>query len=385
VRNFLIAAAALAVLPLSNPAHASAQSLDDLRIQIHGYATQGFLYSNHNNWNTTDSSDGSPAWTEAVVNLAATPQPKLHIGVQARYYLLGTAGNAISLDWAQADYKVNEYLGFRAGKVKTPVGLLNETQDIDPTYLWVLLPQSIYTLTERNSTLAHYGGVVYGQLPLGESFGKLEYRGFGGERVIGTDDVTLQPLRDYGMTAPSGVNGPTYGGTLRWNAPIPGLLFGASENSGSFSGAVVLGPLNGTLSIVRHQTYYFGKYERNRILLAGEYSVYHVASAMQLPSFPTTISGLDQRPFYAMASYKLNEKLTAGLYYSSDLDRKVAVGSARYQKDWALTARYDFNPFLYLKGEQHWMDGTLIGYSTADNLNLQPNARMTLLKLGVSF
>ena len=49
-------------------ASAMAQSLDDLNIQIHGYATQGFLYSTQNNMFTTHSSNGSPAWSEAVVN-----------------------------------------------------------------------------------------------------------------------------------------------------------------------------------------------------------------------------------------------------------------------------------------------------------------------------
>ena len=47
-------------------AFSAAQSLDDLNIQIHGYATQGFLYSTNNNVLTTNSSNGSPAWDEAV-------------------------------------------------------------------------------------------------------------------------------------------------------------------------------------------------------------------------------------------------------------------------------------------------------------------------------
>jgi hypothetical protein len=64
----------------------------------------------------------------------------------------------------------------------------------------------------------------------------------------------------------------------------------------------------------------------------------------------------------------------------------VAVSSARYQKDWALSARYDFNPFFYAKAEEHIMDGTLLGYSVSNNTGgLLPNDRMTLLKLGVSF
>src|SRR5580698_6167462 len=156
---------------------AAAQSLDDLNIQIHGYATQGFLYTTQNNIFYANSSDGSPAWTEAVVNLTAQPVEKLRFVIQARYQLLGSTGNAITLDWAAADYKVNDRFGVRFGKVKTPWGLFNETQDIDPSYMWALLPQSIYDITTRNADLSHYGGVVYGRLKLGQSAGKLDYRG----------------------------------------------------------------------------------------------------------------------------------------------------------------------------------------------------------------
>ena len=73
------------------------------------------------------------------------------------------------------------------------------------------------------------------------------------------------------------------------------------------------------------------------------------------------------------------------MYYSSVINRQAAFTSARYQKDWAISGRYDFNPYLYLKAEQHIVDGTELGYSTSDNTNLKPNTRMTLLKLGVSF
>lgn len=130
---------------------AAAQSLEDLNIQVHGYATQGLLYTSQNNILTTNSSDGSPAWTEAVVNISAQPIPKLRVGVQGRYFLLGNIGNQISLDWAQADYKVNDKFGVRFGKVKVPWGLYNDTQDIDPSYMWSLLPQGVYPIMSRNS------------------------------------------------------------------------------------------------------------------------------------------------------------------------------------------------------------------------------------------
>jgi hypothetical protein len=272
------------------------------------------------------------------------------------------------------------------GKVKTPIGLLNELQDVDPAELWVLLPQSVYPIASRSSVLSHYGGVAYGKIPLGERVGKLEYRAFGGERIINSEDGFFQPLRSQGVTFPSGMAGRTFGGTVRWNPPVQGLLFGASESSGAAAGAFDLNGFSGKMSIRQYrQTFYFGQYEHKRLMLAGEYVRTLVSSVITFPGFPTTPIDNDSRPFYGMASYRLSGKLNAGLYYSSSLDYRAALGSNRYQKDWALTARYDFNPFLYAKAEQHWMDGTEIGFASSDNPNLQPSTRLSLLKLGVSF
>jgi len=40
---------AILAVSLAGALPAVSQSLDDLNIQIHGYATQGFLYTTHNN------------------------------------------------------------------------------------------------------------------------------------------------------------------------------------------------------------------------------------------------------------------------------------------------------------------------------------------------
>jgi len=322
-----------------------------------------------------------------VINVTAKPESRLRVGMQARYFLFGSISNAITLDWAQVDYKVSEYLGFRVGKVKTPTGLLNDIQDIDPVYLWILLPQSVYPIASRNSVLAHYGGVVYGTLSLGESYGKLEYRAYGGARAVSGDDGYLQPFRDEGLTLPNGLAGRVFGGTLRWEAPIRGLTAGATLDSEIFTGSIVGGPYTGTFSTARfNPTYFFARYERGKAMVAGEYNRIALLSLVQFPGAPPAYTPTDQRAFYVMASYKLAEKLTAGAYYSSSINLQVPVSSARFQKDWAISARYDLNTFLYLKAEQHWIDGTELGYSTSDNLGgLKQNSRMTLLKMGVSF
>jgi len=379
---------ALMIAVVLVPGVVRAQSIDDLNLQVHGYVVQAFVKSNQNSWNTTDSENGSASWNEAVVNLSLQPQAKLKIGVQGRFQLLGDSGGDgnFTVDWAQLDYTANSYFGFRVGDVKTPMGLLNETQDIDPAHLWVLLPQSVYPIASRNSILDHFGGVVYGAVALGERGGKLQYRGFGGERVMGPNDGYFQGFRDEGVTLPNGMTGLILGGTLKWEAPVRGLMVGASLSSLDSSGEIVEGPYQGTNTVPRFESpYYFGKYERGRWMVAGEYNRLPALALTAFAGAPVAYNRLDQRAFYAMASYKATEKLTGGVYYSSSIDKQSVFTSARYQKDWAVAARYDFNSFLYAKAEQHFIDGTEIGFAKSDNPNLQPTTRMTMLKLGVSF
>jgi hypothetical protein len=368
---------------------APAQSIDDLNLQIHGYATQGFLYTTKNNIFTTGSSDGSAAWTDAVVNISAQPTSTLHIAVQARYYLLGNYGNKIAIDWAAIDYKLNNRFGIRAGKVKTPWGLFNETQDIDPSYIWALLPQSIYPTTSSNSILAHYGGVVYGSFNLGEKLGKLEYRGWGGEGSYTADDGYFVNQAEAGSDLPSGIKGTLFGGALHWRTPLPGLMIGASSlkdtrwsavytaNNGASSGTYTLSP--------NTQPNYFAIYQKNKLMVAYEYSRSWGNEITQFPGSPVASLRNDDRGWYAMASYKVTPKWTAGFYESQNSDRQAPLGSGRYQKEFALSGRYDFNDFLYFKAEQHLVFGSGLGYDTNLNPSLQPNTCLTALRLGASF
>src|SRR6202789_1970856 len=205
MNRILVLAFALMLLPTQ---YGTAQSMEDLNIQIHGYATQGFLYTTQNNIFTTNSSDGSPAWTEAVISLSSEPMPKLRLAVQTRYFLLGNYGNDISIDFAMVDYKANDWFGLRFGKVKTPWGLFNEIQDIDPSYLWALLPEGIYPIDSRSSFLAHYGGVVYGKVALSKKLGKLEYRAFGGEGIYSPKDGYFVAQAEGGFNLPNNIQGP---------------------------------------------------------------------------------------------------------------------------------------------------------------------------------
>jgi hypothetical protein len=366
---------------------ASAQSLDDLNIQIHGYATQGFLYTAQNNILTTNSSDGSPSWSELVVNVGATPTPKLRFSAQVRYELLGNLSNDITIDYAVADYRVNDKIGVRFGKVKIPSGLFNEIQDIDPSYQWALLPQSVYPISSRNGQLAEYGGVVYGTADL-ETLGKIEYRGWGGEAVIPNNDGYFTSFRESGIDLPNGITGIGTGGALRWKAPLPGLMVGASlSRRNTETGAAVTGPYTGNVIIgAVDEPDYFARYEKGKWMVAAEYARLGGHLVFQFTGLPAMPTPFDLRDQYAMATYKVTSKFSAGIYNSESFDRDVPLGPSRFSKDWALSGRFDFNQFLYAKAEQHWIDGTSIGYDATLNPNgLKPNTRLTVLKAGISF
>jgi hypothetical protein len=381
--------AAAAALTLIHPTSARAQSLDDLNIQFHGYATQAYLKTSQNNILTTNSSDGSAAWTEAVVNLTSTPTSQLRFAIQGRYSLIGTVGNAITLDYALADYKVNERAGVRFGKVKVPNALFNETQDIDPSYMWSLLPQSVYPILSRNSSLSLFGGVGYGSVNLPDKLGRLDYRVFGGITQLASDDGYFIPFQPSGITVPNGFSVTNFGGALRWRTPVKGLLVGASDKRQSAaSNAVLLGGVLPGSDIEKPFNWpdFFAQYEHGKFMFAGEYAKLDppvIVSFVHGPTFPIPV---DTRGWYGMATYKVTDKLSAGLYDSQFFNRGTPLGSARFSKDWALSARYDFGPYLYAKAEQHFIDGTAVGYSSANNTNgFKPDTRLSLLKLGVSF
>ncbi len=165
---------------------ASAMFAQDLsNIQIHGFVTQGFLYSSSNNYLTVNSSSGSLDWSDGVVSISDPVSDKLRVGIQLHMSQLGDVGGpTLQVDWASADYRANDRARVSFGKVKTVVGLFNDTQDVDPVQLWALLPQGVYSIDNKSFNLAHYGADFYGEMPLGKQGGTLGYRAYAGYRVL---------------------------------------------------------------------------------------------------------------------------------------------------------------------------------------------------------
>ena len=145
--------------------HAQDFKVLDRKVQVHGFASQGFIYTNDNNWLTMNTSQGSAAFTDFGLNVSTSLTDKLLVGAQVYDRNLGQLGQYHpSLDWAVVDYRFKRWFGVRGGKVKTTLGLYNDTQDLDFLRPFALLPQSVYPTDLRDATIAHLGGDIYGRL-----------------------------------------------------------------------------------------------------------------------------------------------------------------------------------------------------------------------------
>ncbi len=353
-------------------------------IGIHGFATQGFLYSSHNNYLSMKSSDGSLQWTDGAVSVTDSVTDKLRIGIQLHMYQLGQLGGVnVQVDWASGDYRVNDYLGFRAGKVKTVLGLFNDSQDVNPLFLWILLPQSTYPIDNESFFLSHLGGEAYGEIPLGGRAGMLRYSGYVGNNALDLNGGYLKQIAELGLVFTAAPAGTTYGGDLRWKAPSTRWTMGGSADVQALDGSAPGGGIHLPPATVYAA---YAQYKRGRFYFAGEYR--REPTAIRVTLGPLTFPApKDERAWYAMGSFRPLKKLTVGSYYSHFVNKVGDMGQpGNYSKDWVASGRYDFNPYFYGKIEGHFLRGTALGYYESTNPNgLKPNSNMLALSIGFSF
>jgi hypothetical protein len=275
---------------------------------------------------------------------------------------------------------MNERSVLRAGRTKLPFGLYNESSDIDAARVPVLLPQSVYPVSNRDFLLAQTGGEIYGNVPIGAA-GSLEYRLYGGTVFFDTADAASTLTN---ISVPY-----IFGGRMMWQTPVEGLQIGGSVQKLRIDGdftvpADQIAPLQMIGSLPANFTNpvpfkipaLLGvasvEYSAHDLLLAAEYSRRRVAVQSPVPAL-TQPSSQSER-FYVMSSYRVTPWFTPGLYYSAQFananDRtgkdvtfgsppgSPPLGRAAFQHDVALTLRYDLNQYWLLKLEGHAMHGT---------------------------
>ncbi|MEO8902981.1 MAG: hypothetical protein ABI627_15770 [Polyangiaceae bacterium] len=336
--------------------------------EIHAFVSQGFMKTTKNNY-LAKSQRGSFEFSEAGLNLTERLTDNLRLGVQLFTYDLGPLGNyRTQFDWYYLDYKFRDWFGIRAGRTKIPFGLYNDSSDIDAARIPILLPQSIYPIDHRDYLLAQTGGEIYGNVGLG-SLGSFEYRGYGGTITLPTPASTTPGITEDNLQVPY-----IYGGRALWSPPVQGLTLGASyqalridwdyhvapELITPLQGAGLLGAgFTGRLPVQFSIKFWIAslEYQRGDFTFSTEYSRWIASFASEAPKLlPGHI--VNER-YYAMASYQVTPWFTPSVYYSVYFpDRTQRSLRSNYQRDAALSLRYDLNTHWLLKLEGHYMNGT---------------------------
>ena len=415
---------------------AMAQDVDLNKINIHGFLSQGYMWSTDNNY-LARTSKGSFEFNELGLSFASEVTDNLRIGLQLFARDLGGFGNnEIKIDWAFADYSWKDWLGFRAGKMKKPAGFYNETRDVDMLRTSILLPQGVYNDSWRDATLANTGFGLYGTFDL-SSAGAVNYQLQVGEATeINTNSSMNIVLEDaFFGTFSKYENNTSYVAQAIWETPLDGLrlaysfaqggfaAYGKTGNNAVWQGRTIQAaqqiaafleqPLPTTYNeaqvyidlvnmdieqTVKDQTTSIisAEYTWDDLQLAGEYTFMTATQVSNLQPDPTTT---DMVGFYGSISYDVSELISVGSYYSvnypdnNDKDGKKVNAlrgepvSNGWAKDIALSLKLNLNQYWTLKAEGHLMDGTanLYPFDQDDPNNVKEDWTLLLGKVTYNF
>ncbi|MBN2372492.1 hypothetical protein JXL19_01720 [bacterium] len=367
------------------------QAVELNNIDIHGFISQGYLKTNKNNY-LAETEDGTFQFNEMGLNFSTDLTDQLHIGMQFFARDLGDVGNdSLVLDWAFADYRWQNWIGFRIGKIKFDHGLYNETREMDMLRTSVMLPQSIYPELWRNAFSTIKGVASYGYVPL-SFMGNLAYnfqigamdfkQDSGYRRFFGIqihDFLDISEIdADYAWV-----------GSLAWNMPIPGLKFKMTYHN--IEGQKGHGDIWRTFEDPNRITFpvdlefkerdgYIAsiEYTLKNLILVAEYMQEDFPFVMTFQPWPpqgSTPSPQGWTPipptresegWYVSGSYRFTRWLEMGLSYSEyypNADNKHGYGKwpgyefLSWLKTTTLSTSFDINDYWVLKLETSYNDG----------------------------
>jgi hypothetical protein len=336
-------------------------------IDVHGFVSQGYIKSTANNYLVDSAGGGSFEFSEAGLNFTVQPLDRLSIGVQLFAYNLGTSGNfTLRADWFYLDYHLRDWLGIRAGRVKLVYGLYNDISDIDAARTPILLPSSIYPLTNRNLLFGVQGGEVYGYVPIGRA-GALEYRAMGGAIDIPLPSQIGQSAEASDIDIPY-----LAAGRLMWETPVEGLRLGLSGVALRLNEDLFFPAYSATES-ARDTLYSYVasiEYLAHDLQVAAEYAQAR-SEVRELAPTPMPIPTVVSSGGYALATYRVRRWFQPGAYFSftyanrnlgaqsdTPVNNMLTTNDENVQDDLAGTLRFDINSFWIVKLEGHYMHGT---------------------------
>jgi hypothetical protein len=339
-------------------------------VQIHGFASQGYIQTTDNNFFGDSSDGGSFNFHELGINGSWRITPDLLTSIQLVSRKAGkTDDGAVRVDYALIDYSLvsssDSLFGLRAGRVVNPYGFYNETRDVALTRPSILLPQSIYFDVNRQFALSGDGVHLYAER--NAPWGSLQFQG--GVFKPRTDDPDLKQAITRGF----------FQGDLDGKASWIGRL-GYEFEGGLVRLAVTAvdlqtdyepggGPVNLEAGEFGFSPLLFSaQYNAERWSLTAEYARRPVSLKKFGEYLPDT--EFTGESYYFQGSYRFTPSIEGVLRYDvliwdrddPDGEKFAALTGTpthrRFAKDWTVGLRWDVLPSFMLQAEYHHVDGT---------------------------
>jgi hypothetical protein len=336
--------------------------------QVHGFASQAYLLTNHNNLFGNSDDGGSFDFREIALNASWRLTPSFTVAAQGLSRWAGEGADGTpSFDYAFADLRVlsseDATVGLRAGRLLNPLGLHNEVRDRAFLRPGILIPQSIYFDRTRDLAISGDGGYLYAEhrSPLGTvsfdlGFGlprelneEIEYGLFGqdapGEMDTRFSWVGRVSYASLGNTFHLALSG----GRVRMRYAAAGAADPIPEGSLKFEPLILSAEVR-----------------RGFWTLTGEYALrYFTVSGFGPP--PDEFTG---ESFYLQAARRFFEDWEGFvrfdvLYHDRgdragrDYERSTGQPAhTRFARDWTFGLRWDITPSWMARAEYHQVDGT---------------------------
>ena len=156
-------------------------------VQLHGFASQGYVFSPDNPYGGEQSKDGSFDYREFGLNGSWEATNKLRFAGQLLSRTMADAADGeVKVDFLLADYLafsdgLNSF-GVRIGRIKNPLGVYNSTRDIPGNRPGVTVPSAIYFDSFRDAVLATDGVSFYGNHAL--EMGDVNWNIYTGKKAL---------------------------------------------------------------------------------------------------------------------------------------------------------------------------------------------------------
>jgi len=179
MKNLLLVAALAAASP------AAAFDVGDGLLSISGFGRWGYGNTDGNAF-LLGRDEGKGDNIGMALNVFAKPMDRLAVSSQFFY-----DASKVNIDWAFAEYRVHDWLRFRAGQVKMPFGAYMESKDVGTLRPFYSLPASIYSFSDVAAE-SYFGAGLSGFLPPVGGW-ELSYDAFFGQIWLESSDRVRSP------------------------------------------------------------------------------------------------------------------------------------------------------------------------------------------------